>query len=80
MKKSILFVGAALCALSGVLLYVSQNNLSTLCSGNVEALASCEILDKKGQVVYSCSGEEGVCKPGSALGHTLVCSGTEVTK
>ena len=79
MKKSILFVCTALCVVSGVLLYFSQNNLSALCPVNVEALASCEVTNKKGEIVYACTGEEGQCKPDPVLGHTLVCSGTEVT-
>ena len=80
MKKSIIICGTAICVVSGILLYFSQNNLSSLCSSEVEALAGCEILNKKGEIVYQCIGNEGHCDPKSAMGHTLICSGTEVTR
>lgn len=39
-----------------------------------DAEAGCSIKNKKGEVVFSCLGEDGTCRE-SALGYTLECSG-----
>ncbi len=80
MKKIILVIGTAVCLVSGALVSFNQSHLLTLCSENVDALASCEVKNRKGEVLYACTGNEGECGPASAGGITLSCSGTEVTK
>lgn len=47
-----------------------------LCESDVEALSSCEVTGIFGQVIFSCSGNEGECKE-TYKGHTLLCSGTK---
>lgn len=79
MKKIILVIGTAVCLVSGALVSFNQSHLLTLCSENVDALASCEVT-RKGEVLYECTGDEGQCGPKSAGGVTLACSGTEVKK
>ena len=67
-------IGTAVCLVSGALVSFNQSHLLTLCSENVDALASCEVKNKKDGVIYECTGNEGQCEPKSAGGVTLICS------
>ena len=50
------------------------NGLSNVSLARVEVLADCEIT-KKGEVVFSCSGDN-TCSD-TTLGYTLTCDGTK---
>ena len=56
MKKIILVIGTAVCLVYGALVSFNQSHLLTLCSENVDALASCEVKNRKGGFTLSCSG------------------------
>ena len=79
MEKKLLFAAGALIVAAAVsittLLKVSSKS-ADVWEAEVEALASCEITDKKGNVVFECVGDEGKCDA-SKLGYTLICSGIE---
>ena len=73
MKKSII-AGLAL----GTVILVAAGALSAmkpqLVEHEVDALSSCEVTNKNGEVVVSCSGDTGTCSI-HKYGHTLTCSG-----
>lgn len=67
--SSALATCALFCVISATLLLSSSQKVSGACS----------ITNNKGEVIFSCKGEEDYCS-GSALGKTLVCSGKEEAK
>lgn len=78
MKKKLFFAGVALliasAAVTGIIAFANATR-SGLISTDVDALAGCEITNKKGEVLFSCSGEN-TCSE-TYLGKTLTCDGTK---
>lgn len=77
MKKKIIILSiAAFVALSvgALFAYLNPASHSLLFGEDVEALSSCEIKDRDGDVVFSCDGDNQKCEI-TRYGHTLTCSG-----
>lgn len=58
----------------GTIIFVSSFFLNFFCK---DVKASCEIVNKKGDVIFECVGEEGKCST-TKFGYTLECSGAIV--
>lgn len=62
-------------AVSAAVYAENLNKEDDLFSVNVDALADCEISNKGGEIIFSCSGEN-TCSV-TYLGKTLTCDGTQ---
>ena len=79
MKRKV-FGGIAVLSIAAVAAMIvsfsaNSNNWSDVSLNKIEANANCEIKNKKGEVVFSCSGDES-CSD-TTLGYTLTCDGTK---
>lgn len=67
---------------SAYLLYLDNNSLNKLliqniALDNIEAVAECEVTNKRGKVLLKCTGSDS-CST-TYMGHTLTCDGTKVS-
>ncbi len=77
-KTKIAIAIACILAMSGITTFYSLKCINypvSLLDDECDALTSCEITSKKGEVVFSCSGEN-TCSS-THLGYTLTCDGTK---
>ena len=77
-KTIVKHIVVAATLMSFVILHTKRQN-SIFIKSDVEALASCEITNKDGDVIFECVGEEGTCSA-KYLKFELTCSGKEVAK
>ena len=78
MKRFFTLILIVVVSMSAVVLLKVSSKSADVWEAEIEALASCEITDKKGNLVFECTGEEGECQV-TYLGHTLTCTGKEKT-
>ena len=69
MKKKMTLI-----AVIAVMLLGSIVSLKAYQTPESESDSNCEVTNKKGEIVFQCSGEDGTCKK-TVMGYTLNCTG-----